>query len=180
MSSYRTHRPTTGRHPPPVRQRPTGPANGLDHVNEQWLDQFVDEHAMYSGSDDGFSDDDEEDMKIVAQTSTPQNIARDAKVHNGRKKYPFERAMGDAHQPTRQARLPQMRPASTERIRRQGTREQVWNGTAERTKGGLVKNDLLSVPMGIDKASGETVYKLVSKKRSENAKKLFGYAGVAN
>lgn len=176
-----------------MRQRPTTVSEN-NSINEQWLDRFVDGHEMYSGSDDGFSDEEDEDMMIVAQTTTPQTISRGSKVYNGRDKHvPMHTSKQyDQYAPMpttskrypNQERLPRIQstpaPAPAERLRRQGTREQVWNGTAERTKGGLVKDDLLSVPMGIDKSTGETVYKLVSKKRSEHAKKVFGYAGVRN
>lgn len=132
---------------------------------------------MYDDSDNGFSDEDEEDMKIIAQTTKPtQAHSRGSKVYNGRDKYAAMHAPPNStlHHP-KQTKFPEIQRTPMEKIRRQGTREQVWNGSAERTKGGLTKDDLLHVPMGIDKSTGETVYKLVSKKRSENAKKIFGY-----
>ena len=190
VRTQRAQRPMSSRHPTPMRQRPTS-ASENNSINEQWLDQFVDENEIYSGSDDGFSDEEDEDMMIVAQTTNPQNISRGSKVYSGRDKYApvhaskkYDKCSPTTSKYANQARLPRIQtaptPAPAERLRRQGTREQVWNGTAERTKGGLVKEDLLSVPMGIDKSTGETVYKLVSKKRSEHAKKVFGYAGVRN
>ena len=197
MSTFRTQRtqrPMSSRYPSPMRQRPTTSSEN-NIINEQWLDQFVDEHELHSGSDNGFSDEEDEDMMIVAQTTTPQNISGGLKVQNGRSKYAPMHAsnqqamyapVSTSKRYPNQARLSRVQPVRApaptpaERLRRQGTREQVWNGTAERTKGGLVKGDLLSVPMGIDKSTGETVYKLVSKKRSEHAKKVFGYADVRN
>ena len=157
----------SSRHPTPLRQRPISiPEN--NNINEEWLDQFVDEYEN-SEFEDGVED---EDMTIVTQTTTPEAISQRQDKYSKQTKAKVPRRQ---FSPTR---MPV--PTVTERTRRQGTREQVWNGIAERTKGGLVKEDLLSVPMGIDKSTGETVYKLVSKKRSEHAKKVFGYAGVRN
>lgn len=56
-------------------------------------------------------------------------------------------------------------------VRKIGSREEVWEGVAERTKGGLRKEDLEKKIVKTD-GQGRTYTKLVSRRASEAAQRL--------
>ena len=58
----------------------------------------------------------------------------------------------------------EMGGGKTRRLSKYGSRRKVWNGTAEKTKGGLTKNDLIKNKYG----------RIVSTKRHTNMKKRTG------
>lgn len=68
---------------------------------------------------------------------------------------------------------PPVRVHGGRKVKKNGNREEVWAGIALKTKGGLAKADLMQVKSGVNRKTDEVYYKIVSKKRSENAKKIF-------
>jgi len=59
---------------------------------------------------------------------------------------------------------PKLGGGKTRRVSKYGSRRKVWNGSAEKTKGGLTKNDLMKNKYG----------RIVSAKRHGNMKKRIG------
>lgn len=54
-------------------------------------------------------------------------------------------------------------------VRRVGSREEVWRGVAERTKGGLYRDDLKEKVSKVDSRTGKVYKKVVSIRASEAA-----------
>ena len=79
----------------------------------------------------------------------------------------------ERHQLRRNEPPPQRDIINGRRVKQNGTREEVWAGLARKTKGGLVKAELMQVKTGTNRQTGEVYYKIVSRKRSENARKNF-------
>ena len=52
-----------------------------------------------------------------------------------------------------------------------GSKEQVFNGRADVTKGGKTKNDILRLPNGVG-SRGQTTYRYVFKSRYNHGKKM--------
>jgi len=58
-----------------------------------------------------------------------------------------------------------------------GSKQQVWNGTADVTKGGKTKKDILRLPNGVG-SKGQTTYRYVFKSRYDHGKKMIALPKV--
>lgn len=62
--------------------------------------------------------------------------------------------------------------ATPVRIKKIGSREEVWTGQAQCTKGGLTRSDLAQKVVKTDPATGKQYTRIVSKRASESARRL--------
>jgi hypothetical protein len=69
------------------------------------------------------------------------------------------------------------RPNAPVWVRKIGTREEVWAGVAERTRGGLRKEDLREKVTRVNPHTGKAYTRLVSLKASEAAQRVAALEG---